>query len=296
LALAIAFLSYTVVTGEGGMLSLCQITFAGVGGVMTAQFATEAGMSVFLAVLLGGLVAVPFGLLVALPALRLGDLYLALATLGFGLLMDNLFFAQMRFDQLGAGVPVPRPLLGSIKFGNDTAFFYLLSAVFLVVALGVVALRRSTTGMTLAAMRSSETASATLGISIVRTKLWTFGLSAFIAGIGGGLYASAIGRATVRSYLVLIGVVWLAIVVTWGVRSVVGALLAGVSFTVIPVLVDLHLPDGFGQVTPILFGLGAIMLARDPRGVVSQTLFRHRDRRLKRERARTRRNEPAVAA
>ncbi len=295
LALAIAFLSYTVLTGEGGMLSLCQITFAGVGGVMTAQFATEVGMSVFVAVLLGGLVAVPFGLLVALPALRLGDLYLALATLGFGLLMDNLFFAQSRFDQLGAGVEVPRPLLGTIKFGNDTAFFYLLAVVFLVVALGVVALRRSTTGMTLAAMRSSEPASATLGISLVRTKLWTFGLSAFIAGIGGGLYASAIGRASIRSYLVLIGIIWLAIVVTWGVRSVVGALLAGISFTVIPVLVELHLPDSFGQVTPILFGLGAIMLARDPRGVVAQTLFRHRDRRLRRERARLARSQAAVA-
>jgi branched-chain amino acid transport system permease protein len=103
----------------------------------------------------------------------------------------------------------------------------------------------------------------------------------------------------------LIGIIWLAIVVTWGVRSVVGALLAGISFTVIPVLVELHLPDSFGQVTPILFGLGAIMLARDPRGVVAhardprgvvaQTLFRHRDRRLRRERARLARSQTAVA-
>ncbi|MGH9027335.1 MAG: ABC transporter permease [Acidimicrobiia bacterium] len=298
IALAIAFLSYTVVTGEGGMVSLCQITFAGVGGVVTAQLATEAGWSVLAAVLVAGLCAVPFGLLVALPALRLGDLYLALATLAFGLLMDNLFFAQERFDRFGSGVPVPRPLLGNIEFGNDTAFFYLLAAVFAVVALLVVNLRRSSTGLVLAAVRTSEPAAATLGISITRAKLTAFAFSAFIAGLGGGLYVSVVGRATVTSFNVVVGIIWLAIVVTWGVRSAIGALLAGLAFVVfpqLPAVINQTPPSWWGDVTPILFGLGAIFVAREPRGVVFDTLTRHRERRASRIARRESRREALAA-
>ena len=298
LALGIAFLSYTVVTGEGGMISLCQITFAGVGGVVTAQLATEAGWSVLAAVLVAGLCAVPFGLLVALPALRLGDLYLALATLAFALLMDNLFFAQERFDQFGGGVTVPRPLIGGIEFGSDTAFFYLLAAVFAVIALLVVNLRRSSTGLVMAAVRDSEPASATLGISITRAKLTAFAFSAFIAGVGGGLYVSVLGRATIVSFNVVIGIIWLAIVVTWGVRSVIGALLAGLAFVVFPQLPTLFNqtpPSWWGEITPILFGLGAIFVAREPRGVVFDTLNRHRERRAHRS-ARRDERRAAVAA
>ncbi len=73
-ALAVIFLSITVVTGEGGMISLCQITFAGIGAITAAQLATESGWPLGLSILVGGLVAVPFGLLIALPALRLGDI------------------------------------------------------------------------------------------------------------------------------------------------------------------------------------------------------------------------------
>jgi branched-chain amino acid transport system permease protein len=298
LALAIAFLSYSVVTGEGGMISLCQITFAGVGGVVTAQLATEAGWSVLAAVLVAGLCAVPFGLLVALPALRLGDLYLALATLAFALLMDNLFFAHERFDRFGAGVPVPRPLLFGIEFGNDTAFFYLLAAVFALVALLVVNLRRSSTGLVLASVRTSEPASATLGISITRAKLTAFAFSAFIAGLGGGLYVSVIGRATTLSFNVVVGIIWLAIVVTWGVRSVIGALLAGLAFVVfpqLPAVFNQTPPSWWGDVTPILFGIGAIFVAREPRGVVFDAVNRHRERRAQRIARREARREALAA-
>ncbi len=282
IALAIIFLSYVVVTGEGGMLSLAQVSFAGVGAVITANLATSHGMSTVVAILLGALAAVPFGVLVALPSLRLGDLYLALATLAFAVLMDNLFFAQDTFDHFGSGVAVPRPRIGPIGFRSDTAFYYLLLLVFVVLALLVVNLRRSTSGLVLASMRSSEPASATLGISIVRAKLVTFAFSAFLAGLGGGLFATSVGRATILAFNALIGIVWLAVVVTWGIRSPLGAVFAGISFAVVPVLINQHLSQSWSQLTPILFGLGAVMLAREPRGVVYRTVQGHRERRARR--------------
>lgn len=294
LALAIVFVSYVVVTGEGGMLSLAQVSFAGVGAVMTANLATNHGMSTIVAILLAALCAIPFGVVVAFVSIRLGDLYLALATLAFAVLMDNLFFAQDTFDQFGSGVAVPRPRIGPIGFRSDTAFFYLLVVVFAIVALLVVNLRRSSSGLVLASMRSSEPASLTIGISIVRTKLVTFAFSAFLAGLGGGLFAASVGRATILSFSALVGIVWLAVVVTWGIRSVTGALFAGVSYAVFPVLVSQHLPRSWGDLATILFGLGAIQLAREPRGVVYYTLLRHRRRRAKHAEQGTGRRATAV--
>ncbi len=278
LALAIAFLSYVVVTGDGGMISLCQITFAGIAAALTAQFATHHNVPVLLAILIGAVVVVPIGMFAALPSLRLGSLYLALATLAFSQLVQNTYFQTPRISNFGQGVVVPRP--GGLV--GDRAFYYLLIVLFVVVALLVRNLDRSTTGLNLAAMRSSETATATLGINIVWSKFVAFGLSAFIAGIGGGLYASYAGAANMNQFDALLGAVWLAVVVTWGVRSITGALLAGLSFTIIPQLVTDHFSGRWLNLPTLLFGLGAIALAREPRGILFAFATRRRERRRRR--------------
>ncbi len=278
LALAIAFLSYVVVTGEAGLISLCQITFAGIAAALTAQFATNHGISVLVAVVLAALVVVPIGVLAALPTLRVGDLYLALATLAFTQLVQNTYFQEPRISNFGQGVEVPRPS----GLGTDRSFYYLLVVCFVIVALLVRNLKGSTTGLNLAAVRSSEAAAATLGINIVWSKFVAFGLSAFIAGLGGGLYASYAGAANMNQFDALIGVVWLTVTVTWGIRSITGALLAGLSFTVLPQLVTDHLSGRWLNLPTLLFGLGAIALAREPRGIVYDVVHRHRRRTTRR--------------
>ena len=285
IALAILFLTFTIVTGEGGMLSLCQATLAGVGGFATAALATHstifgyqvpnpfsssAGWPIGLAILAGALLAVPIGLLVAALSLRLGDIYLALATLAFSLLVEQLVFARQEFDNFGGGVSVNRPDFLGINFdiNHPTSFFLLLAGIFLIVAWFTVNLRRATTGLVMASMRSSEQAASTIGVNVVRSKLLAFGVSAFVAGLGGALFAITIGRASSTSFNVLVGIVWLAIVVTWGVRSVFGALIAGIVLAVVPQLFNQYLPSGWHEVPTLLFGLGAIGMARQPRGVL----------------------------
>ena len=232
MALAIIFLSFTMVTGEGGLISLCQITLAGIGAFGAARLASEAGWPVWLAILAGAVIAVPFGLLVALPSLRIGDLYLALLTLGFALLVEQLVWIRPEYDNFGAGIVLDRPF--GFEVGDRIEMYAIIAVVFGVLALLIVNLKRATSGLVFASIRSSEPASMTTGISIVRTKLILFAASAFVAGLGGALYASTVGSATPRSFNALIGIVWLAIVVTWGVRSVVGALLAGMIYAIVP--------------------------------------------------------------
>ena len=272
-ALAILFLTFTIVTGEGGMLSLCQATLAGIGALTTASLATHSplfgwlvpnpfsastGWPIGLAILAGALVAVPIGLLVAALSLRLGDVYLALATLAFALLVEQLVFARPEFDNFGAGISLNRPVFLGVNFNDPTTFFWLLAGVFCLVALLTVNLRRSTTGLVLASMRSSEQAAATVGVRIVRSKLLAFGLSSFVAGLGGALFAVTIGRASPDSFEVLIGIVWLAIVASFGIRSVLAALIAGILYAVVPQLFSEHFSTSWAMVPTLLFGIGAI--------------------------------------
>ncbi|HEV2309260.1 MAG TPA: branched-chain amino acid ABC transporter permease, partial [Acidimicrobiia bacterium] len=160
------------------------------------------------------------------------------------------------------------PTFLGIDFNQPTDFFLLLAAVFCVVAVLTMNLRRATTGLVLASVRSSESAAATTGVSVVRSKLLAFGASSFVAGLGGGLYALTIGRAAPTSFNVLVGIVWLAIVATYGVRSVLGALIAGLVFAVVPQLFAEHLSASYADVPTLLFGAGAVGLALRPQGLI----------------------------
>ncbi|HEX5587421.1 MAG TPA: ABC transporter permease [Acidimicrobiia bacterium] len=262
--LAVVFLAYTLVTGEGGMLWLCQVTFAGVGALTTAQLATKHGWDPMLAIVAGGIVAAAIGTLLGFLTIRLGNLYVALVTLTFGLLMETLVFSLDTFRPSGSVVAVARP---SFAVG-DQAFTYLTLGIFAVLALLIVNLRRSTTGLALNAVRWSETASRTMGISVLQVKVLISALAAFVAGVGGGLYAVQQKQALPDQYATLIGLGWLAVVVTFGVRSNIAALLAAIGLTITPALFVTYTTPTWSQLPLFLFGVGAILLAKNPEGTV----------------------------
>jgi branched-chain amino acid transport system permease protein len=261
-------LSWTIVTGEGGMLWLCQITFAGVGALTTAQLANHYGWPVLAGVVVGGLIAGAMGAIVGFHSIRLGDLYVALVTLTFGLLMENLVFTLPSFVNQGLGLTLNRPQFAT----SDRAFSYLCLIVFIILALFIVNFRRSTTGLALNAARWSEAGARTSGISVVQMKVIAGGMAALIAGIGGGLLALAQTTFQPSEFATFAGVVWLAILVTIGVRSNAAALIAGLTFVFPSALLQYY----FSTVTilpnllPVLFGLGAISAAKYPDGALAE--------------------------
>ena len=265
MAYAVILLSYTLITGEGGMISLCQVTFAGVGGVITAQLATSHGWPVLAAILAGALIATVVGLAIGFISTLLGDLYFALVTLTFGVLVDNLIFTLNVFSNDGDGVTVSRPPFAT----GDRAFSYLALGVFCVFALMIVNVRRSTSGLAIAAVRWSEPASTTMGIGVVQTKVLLTAFSAFVAGVGGSLLVLYNNNAIPSSFATLGGLVWLAVLVTVGVRSNVAAAVAGIGFALIPTLFVNYLPASVAEVPTALFGLGAILVTRYPDGTVA---------------------------
>ncbi len=265
-AYAVILLSWTLVTGEGGMLWLCQITFAGVGALTTAQLANNHGWPVLLAVLAGGVVALLMGVVVGLLSIRLGDLYVALVTLTFGLLMENLVFTLPSFVNQGLGLTLNRPGFAT----SDRAFAYLCLTAFVIIALFIVNFRRSTTGLALNAARWSEAGAKTSGISVVQMKVIAGALAAGVAGVGGGLFALSQTTFQPSEFATFEGVVWLAVLVTIGIRSNAAALIGGVSLALLPALTQSYLPIWTSNVTPVLFGLGAVSAAKYPDGTLAE--------------------------
>jgi branched-subunit amino acid ABC-type transport system permease component len=260
---AVIFCSITVITGMAGQISLCQATFAAIGGFTTAQLVSELDVPVLLTVLAGAGLAAVVGGLLAIPALRLGGIYLALATLAFALMFDSIF---VPLDWVGGGaIPlrVPRPEI----LEDRRAFFLFCVAVLVVVGVLVILVRRGTTGKYLDALRGSETAASAIGISPARSRVVAFALSAGIAGLGGGLLAMLDTQANyTANYTPFFGLVWIVLVVTIGARTVEGAIVAGLALALFPELLkELGIPLG---VQFILFGLGALTYAKHPEGIL----------------------------
>ncbi|MFC7732683.1 ABC transporter permease subunit [Actinomadura keratinilytica] len=276
LVLALIFCSFVVVTGLGGMVNLAQASFAAL-AALTAGLAFGKGLPFPAAVLLGVLAAVAAGVLVALPALRLGGRVLALATLALALLADQVLFQIDAFSNGTVGWRLPAVSFG-ITDTNDPRTRVVVPLLLIgAVALLVRNLERSASGRAILAVRSAPAAALSVGISATRAKITLFALASAVAGLGGVLYATFNGQITATDLPALTGFVWLAVVVLQGVRRVGGAVLGGLVMALFPEVLD-DVTDS-QHVGMILFGLGGVVLAWHPDGVLSQFAeLRHRRR------------------
>ena len=282
LALSLVFLSFVIVTGMGGMVSLAQATFVTAAGLTTGLLFQHLHVPFYAAALIAILFTMVLGLIVALPALRLGGLPLALATLALALLGDNVLFQWNWLRNLNTGWKIPRLKIGALNLANNRSMALTLLVIVLLVILLINNLKRSPWGRSIAAVRSSEVAAATSGVSPLRVKLALFALSAGVAGLGGIFYASFQGNANNSTAPAVTGLLWLATVVLFGIRRPAAAAWAGIGSSMTPVI----LSSGFHwwswvptwlswkgtnspEIPAILFGLGAITLARQPDGFLA---------------------------
>ncbi|MBV8385599.1 MAG: ABC transporter permease [Acidimicrobiia bacterium] len=263
LALGIIMLSLVLLAGYGGQTSLCQMTFVGIGAVVASKISHGSSpIGILAAAGAAGLV----GAIISLPALRLTGLYLALSTLAFAVLADNLFFLQV-FGGGGGNVFRRLSLLG-ISFDGQVAFTVLLSVVFVLMAAFVLAIRRGPFGRLLSAMKDSPAACATLGLDLTRTKVGVFALSAAMAGVGGAFFGGLRGSIGSLDFYYIQSLVLLLMVTIGGIMTVSGAFLGGLflgpGFYLLGKVIHI---DGL---TFLLAGLGAMTIARSPNGIVGQ--------------------------
>ncbi|MGW0176906.1 ABC transporter permease [Rhodococcus sp. NPDC003322] len=299
---AIIALSLTLLTGYAGEMNLAPLSFGAIATIIVYHFGiTGSGLAqrlTIVGVILGVIVAALVGGLVALPALRLRGLYLALATMAFGVFLSNMVLRDTTEHELfgqkfsiftGGNLVIPPLQVGPLDLGNPTTFLMTVTVVFAVLGVVLIALRNSGYGRRLTAMKDSPAASAMLGQSLVKLKLSVFVLSAGIAGLGGILMSSAMGSVSGESFTIIISLSLLMLTVVAGIGYVSGAffggVMAGVGFSVImvsfnnlaktqPDLEGLYLLLGnIAAVSPALIGIG---VGHNPSGSVHQVVEGYR--------------------
>jgi ABC-type branched-subunit amino acid transport system permease subunit len=254
LAVVPALLSLGLLVYISGSISLCHAAFAALGATTFAHL-TNFGLPWLVALLLAGVAVIPLGLIVAIPAIRLQGIYLALATFGFGILLEKVAYpAAIMFGTIGAR-QAPRPKFLGIDGTTEKGFYFITLMVVLATAALVVALVRNRIGKLLRAMGDSPTALSTHGLSVNVTRVLVFCLAAAMAGVSGGLMASQAGRVGGTGFTSFQSLLWLAVLLICGRRPILAPFLAAGLLVVVPA----YAPDGFVNYQTMLFGATAIL-------------------------------------
>ncbi len=257
LAYVIIFLSLGLVVKTSGQVSLCHLAFAAVGASSFSQFTTDHGLPWLVALFLAGLVAVPVGAIVSIPAVRLSGLYLALATLGFGIAMERLFYPLgIMFSTSINGRPIPRPSWG----GSDHGYYYVVLAFAVLTTAVMVAIHQGRLGRVLRGMADSPLALSTLGLSVNTTRVIVFCISAFFAAIAGALYGAQFHFTAARDFAPFSSLVVLALLAINPLAEPWFAIAGAAALKIVPTFFN----DTNNHITlwlNVLFGVFAIVVS-----------------------------------
>ena len=257
-------LGLMLLAGFTGLFSMGHAAFLGVGAYTEAVLAAKGWpFPVSLAVAAGLSAAV--GAVVGLPALRVKGIYLGIATLSFGFIVEE---GLARWDSVtggNAGMHVKAVNLFGLEASSNEAFYSVCLVVTVLSTLAVMNLLRSSTGRAFVAIRDSEISAQSMGIHLARYKTLSFMISAALAGVGGALYAHKLQFISPDQFNILQSVDLLLLVVIGGLGSIHGAFLGAIFLITMPQLISLgkdFLPAIIGQ-APGLQGLvyGLVLIA-----------------------------------
>lgn len=250
-------LSLNVLTGLGGQISIGHAAFWALGAYGGALATIRFELPFPMAVLVGGIVAAVAGALVALPALRVRGHYLAIATLAFAILVQQVLFEWESLTGGRQGLSVPRPELFDYAFIEDKAYIYMLLVIAVFFAWITENFRRSHTGQGLLMLKASPIAAQMAGVPRARNIIVAFSFSAFLTGVSGALYAHLIGFLSTEAFTFTVSLSFLTMAVIGGLNSYMGAVLGALYLTLAP-----ELFRQFEDAQMILYGVALILCVR----------------------------------
>lgn len=267
-------LSLNLIAGYTGLLSLCHSAFYGIGAYTTAILLTRFNFDFLFVLIISGIISSFFGFIIGLPNLRLKGDYLAIATLGFGEIMKNIF---LNWDNLTGGpkgiTEIPSPVIFGLKLSLYNKFQYLF-LIWIFVGITYFAIKRITNsrfGRALEAIREDEIATLAMGINVTKYKVVSFVIGAFFAGIAGSLFSVFIKVVVPNSFDFMLSVIVLCMVVLGGMGNNVGAMLGSTIIyfaSELPKIIGISslIPPQFNQ---IIFGLILVlMMIFRPQGII----------------------------
>lgn len=257
-------LGLMLLAGFTGLFSIGHAAFFGVGAYAQAVL-TGMGWPFPLALLVGAGLSAAVGIVVGLPALRVKGIYLGIATLSFGFIVEEVFARWESVTGGNAGKTV-----GAVKMFGWTAdtgasFYYVCLAVAILATLACLNLLRSPTGRAFVAIRDSEISAQSMGIHLARYKTLSFAISAALAGIGGALYAHQIRFLSPDQFNIIQSIDLLLMVVIGGLGSIHGAFLGAIFLIGLPQAIGAvkdFLPESIGQAPGLKAVVyGAVLIA-----------------------------------
>lgn len=243
---AMMALGLNFMTGRAGLLCLGYAAFEAIGAYSVGILCLKAGMSFWLAFLIGGVLAGAFGLLLGIPALRVRGNYLALVTIAFGLVIEEIL---LNWESVTGGtnglIDIPAPTIMGYDFGTPVDlgfismsyqgnFYYLALAVLAVSVVIIYKLSNSFFGLILTAMREDELAARCYGINITKYKLYAFSIGAVFGGFAGAIYAGMINFIAPQNFGYGLSIFVISMIILGGLDSIPGAVAGAVFLTVFP--------------------------------------------------------------
>lgn len=270
---AIVSLGLMLLVGFTGQVSIGHAAFVAM-GAYTQAYLYGIGWSFLLALPAAAAVAALTGVVVGLPALRVKGMYLSIATLAFGFIVEEIIARNESLTGGNAGKQIEKLQIFGVNFDDPVYFYFLVLAVTVLAVVSVLNLLRSPTGRAFVAIRDSEVSAQSMGINLARYKTVAFALSAALAGVAGALYAHKMRFISPDQFTFLQSIELLMMVVIGGLGSVRGAVF-GAAFWIavqqIIVLAKDWLPSAIGQqpgLQPSVFGVilvGFVLL--EPQGL-----------------------------
>ena len=275
---AVVGLGLMLLAGFTGLFSLGHAAFLGI-GAYTEAVLSNAGWPFPLSLACATGLAAAAGVVVGLPALRVKGIYLGMATLAFGFIIEEVLARWEHVTGGNSGLSVKAPSLGAWKLDSATEFYFLCLVLVVLATLAVANLLRSSTGRAFVAIRDSEISAQSMGIHLARYKTLSFALSAGLAGLGGALYAHKIQFLSPDQFGIVQSIDLLLLVVIGGLGSIHGAFLGAIFLIVMPQLIALakdYLPAAIGQATGLqgtVYGLVLIAFVLfEPMGLYGRWL------------------------
>ncbi|MFC1822894.1 branched-chain amino acid ABC transporter permease [Thermodesulfobacteriota bacterium] len=268
-----------ILLGLTGQISLGHAAFIAVGAYTSTILTSKAGLPFPLALLLSGAVSALVGMMIAIPCMRLKELYLAIATMGFAFIINEIILYWRSLTNGADGMIAPRASIGSLVFDSDTKIYYLIYAVVFILVYFAYNIYSSRTGKAMISLRDSEEASESVGINVAKYKLMAFAISAFYTGVAGSLFAHTVMVISPENFTVILSIQYLVMVVVGGIGFIWGAVLGAIFITWLPELIlylKFILPETFlsNQDTQLLV-YGMIMMGFmifEPKGLYGRWL------------------------
>ncbi|MBA3902698.1 MAG: branched-chain amino acid ABC transporter permease [Rhodocyclaceae bacterium] len=257
---SIVGLGLMLLAGYTGQVSIGHAAFLAM-GAYTEAYLQQLGWPFALSLACSAIVAGATGVIVGLPALRVKGMYLAIATLAFGFIVEEAVTRAEGITGGNSGKSVGALDIFGIPIDSELRFYYVVLAILVLCILGVMNLLRSPTGRAFVAIRDSEISAQSMGINLARYKTIAFALSAALTGIAGALYAHKLRYLSPEQFTVLQSIELLIMVTIGGLGSIHGAVFGAAFWIAVQqfiVLAKDWLPPEIGQQTglqPTIFGL-----------------------------------------